>query len=74
MINRIEWLAGRRWAQDVVMTSGSILKLQGGHEMLLKTLRLGLVQKPESYTAGVREIITIVEDALHVQALGKVAA
>ena len=74
MLNRVEWIAGRRWAQDVVMSSGSILKLQGGHEMLLKTLRLGLVQKPESYAAGVQEIITIVDDALHVQALGRAAA
>lgn len=74
MINRVEWLAGRRWAQDTCFASAAQLKLEGGHIKLLEILRRGLVQKPESYAAGVQEIITIVEDALHVQALGRVAA
>lgn len=70
MNNRVEWLAGRRWAQDVVMSSAALLRIDGGLEKVLKTLRNGLAQKPADYAAGVQEIITIVEDASHVQALG----
>lgn len=68
-MNRIEYLCGRRWASDVVMQSLNMLKLVGGHEKLLEMLSRGLVQKPESYKAGVQEIITIVEDARDVRAM-----
>lgn len=70
MMNRVEFLTGRRWAQDVVMSSASLLKLPGGHVKVLEMLKRGIVQKPADYAGGVSEIITIVEDAVHVQALG----
>jgi len=73
MINRIEWLAGRRWAQETCFASSSLLKLQGGHAKLMEMLKRGLVEKPQSYAAGVQDIITIVEDAAHVQAPGEEA-
>lgn len=71
--NRVEELAGRRWAQDTVFASASLLKLDGGHGKLLEILKRGLVQKPARYAAGVQEIITIVEDAAHVSAIGEKA-
>lgn len=70
MMNRVEFLAGRRWAQDIVMSSASLLKLEGGHVKVLEMLKRGTIQKPSDYAGGVSEIITIVEDAVHVQALG----
>lgn len=69
-MSRVEFLAGRRWAQDVVMSSASLLKLPNGHVKVLEMLKRGTVQKPADYSGGVSEIITIVEDAVHVQALG----
>ena len=73
MINRIEWLAGRRWAQETCFAAAQLLKLQGGHGTLIAMLKRGLVEKPQSYAAGVQDIITIVEDAVHVQAPGEEA-
>lgn len=67
-MNRIEYIAGRRWASDVVMQSSNLLKLQGGYEKLLEMLARGLVQKPSAYMAGVQAIIDIVEDALELKA------
>lgn len=52
------------------MSSASLLKLEGGHVKVLEMLKRGTVQKPADYAGGVSEIITIVEDAVHVQALG----
>lgn len=63
-MNRIEFLAGRRWAQDVVMSSASLLKLPNGHVKVLEMLNRGTVQKPADHAGGVSEIITIVKDAL----------
>ncbi len=59
--NRVEELAGRRWAQEMCFASAELLKLQDGHDKLLEILRRGLVQKPKSYTIGVQEIIDIAE-------------
>lgn len=67
-MNRIEYIAGRCWASDVVMQSSNLLKLVGGHDKLLEMLERGLVQKPEAYMAGVQAIIDIVEDALELKA------
>lgn len=69
----IEWLAGRRWASDTVLQCYAELKLDGGAERILKRLRLGKIEKPADYSKGVQDIIIIVEDALHVQALGETA-
>lgn len=69
-MSRVEWLSGRRWASDTVLQCAAELKLEGGAERVLKRLNLGKAQKPEDYAKGVQEIIIIVEDALHVQALG----
>lgn len=71
IMNRVEWLAGRRWASDTVFACQQELKLEGGIERVLKRLQLGKIQKPADYASGVQEIITIVEDAAHVQALKK---
>lgn len=72
-LNRVEWLAGRRWAKDVCFASEQLLKVAGGVEKLLDMLHRGTVEKPASYAQGVREIITLVEDAQHVQALAGAA-
>lgn len=69
--NRVEELAGRRWASETCFAFGSELKLPGGGERLLITLRHGKQQKPERYARGVQQIITIVEDALDIRALGE---
>lgn len=68
-MSRIEWLSGRRWASDTVLQCAAELKLDGGAERVLKRLHLGKIEKPADYASGVQEIIIIVEDALHVQAL-----
>ncbi len=60
--NRVEELAGRRWAQEMCFSSSELLKLQDGHDKLLEILRRGLVQKPKSYAVGVQEIIDIAEN------------
>lgn len=72
-MSRIEWLSGRRWASDTVLQCAAEFKLEGGSERILKRLRLGKINKPSDYASGVQEIIIIVEDALHVQALGETA-
>lgn len=72
-MSRIEWLSGRRWASDTVLQCAAEFKLEGGSERILKRLRLGKINKPADYSNGVQEIIIIVEDALHVQALGETA-
>jgi hypothetical protein len=64
MTNRIEWLAGRRWAKDVCFASASLLKLDHGPAKLLEHLRRGLQQKPASYALGVQSIIETVETAM----------
>lgn len=69
-MNRIEYLSGHRWAREVCLRSFAEMSIPGGTERILCTLRRGLVQKPKDYSDGVQEIITIVEDAQMVKALG----
>lgn len=69
MTNRIEWLAGYRWAKEIVEQSANLLNLMGGSEKMLGLLERGMVQKPPSYAEGVREIVTMVQDFLHVRAM-----
>lgn len=59
--NRVEELAGRRWAQETCFASAALLKLDGGHGKLLEMLRRGLNTNNQSYAAGVQEIIDIAE-------------
>lgn len=73
MMNRVEWLAGRRWASDTVFACQQELKLDGGPERILKRLRMGKIQKPADYAEGVQEIITIVEGAISAKAPGVAA-
>ena len=61
-MNRIEWLAGYRWAKDVCFEAGALLKTEGGHARLMDMLSRGLIEKPASYAAGVQQIIKIVDE------------
>lgn len=61
--NRVEELAGYRWAYDTCFAFGRELKMPGGRKKLLCTLRRGKDQKPERYAFGVQKIIDIVEGA-----------
>lgn len=63
--NRVEELAGRRWAQETCMASAALLRLDGGHEKLLDMLRRGLKTNNQSYAAGVQQIIDIAEQVKH---------
>lgn len=63
MNNRIEYLSGHRWAREICLNSTAILSLPMGHERLIATLRLGLVQKPADYASGVQSIIQLVENS-----------
>lgn len=63
-INRIEWLAGYRWAKDVYTQSFSLLRVKDGPEKLLEMMRRGLVEKPENYSDGVQGFINEYQSAL----------
>jgi hypothetical protein len=69
-ISRIEELQGRRWAKEICMLFYAELTVIGGYERLIQKLQWGLVEKPEGYKIGVLEIITVVEDAKYVRAIG----
>ncbi len=60
--NRVEELAGRRWAQEMCFASSALLKLQGGHDKLIEMLRRGLKTSNQSYANGIQEIIDIAEN------------
>lgn len=62
--NRVEYLTGIRWANDVVFSSENTLKLPGGPEKVLEQLRLGLQEKPADYTVGVQDVIDLVQNAM----------
>lgn len=59
--NRVEELAGYRWAKETCFASAALLKLDGGRAKLVEMLRRGLEQKPASYAAGVQKVIDIAE-------------
>lgn len=63
--NRVEELAGYRWAKETCFASAALLKLEGGHAKLLEMLRRGLVDKPPSYAEGVRKVIKLAEEVAH---------
>lgn len=69
-MSRLEIIEGTRWATQVCYASSGLLSLPNGHELLMRTLRLGLIEKPADYSAGVIGVIRIVEDAELVSKLG----
>lgn len=63
-MSRIEELQGYRWARDICFAFADELRLPGGHESLLTTLKRGLVEKPAGYMSGVMQIIATVETVM----------
>lgn len=68
-VSNIELIEGTRWATELARSSLKTLETAGGHERLIKVLRLGLVDKPEDFKAGVVGVIRIIEDASIIRAL-----
>jgi hypothetical protein len=60
--NRVEELAGYRWAKDTCIDFGNLLGFDGGHAKLMEMLRRGLVEKPPSYAVGVQKVIKLAEE------------
>lgn len=54
MQNRVEYLAGYRWAETVTRSSIPVLRVKGGKARLLKTLEFGMQEKPQDYVEGVK--------------------
>lgn len=57
-MSKVEELQGRRWAREVCESVKQGLK--GWKGSLIQTLERGLIEKPEGYKAGVRQIIDLV--------------
>jgi len=70
-MSRIEELQGRRWAKEICMSFYAELTVLGGYERLIEKLQWGLVEKPEGYKVGVREIISVVEDVGRFSSVGR---
>jgi hypothetical protein len=47
------------------------LTVLGGYERLIEKLQWGLVEKPEGYKIGVKEIIAVVEDVGRFNSVGR---
>lgn len=68
-MSNIELIEGTRWATEIARSSLRNLETAGGHERLIKVLRLGLIEKPEDFKVGVVGVIRIVEDSSLIRAL-----